>query len=72
MFQRVEKPQTDSTKNLIQGAWLIAGGIAAAIYFLKDLASGKMEILEVGGLLLSLISGITGYHLIKKGLRHRE
>lgn len=72
MFQRVEKPQTDSTKNLIQGAWLIAGGVAAVICFLKDLIDWTIEVLSVAGLLLWQILGITGYDLVEKGLLHGE
>lgn len=73
MFQRVEKSKrTESTVALVQGSGLIAGGITATIYFLKDLIDGNMGLFSTAGLLLSLVSGITGYHLIQKGLRYRE
>jgi hypothetical protein len=73
MFQRVGKPKKhESTVALVQGAGLIAGGLTATIYFIKDLVNGNIELFSVAGLLLSLISGITGYYLIQKGLRYRE
>jgi hypothetical protein len=73
MFHRVEKSNKhESSIALVQGTGFMAGGITAAIYFIKDLVAGNVELLSVAGLILSLISGITGNYLIQKGLRYRE
>jgi hypothetical protein len=48
MFQRVERSKKhESSIALVQGAGLIAGGITAAIYFIKDLTDGNSELINL-------------------------
>ncbi|NOS56105.1 MAG: hypothetical protein HOP37_07595 [Cyclobacteriaceae bacterium] len=61
----------ESTSSLLQGTFLIAGGVSATIYFSIDFYNGAIDFISVGGLFLSILSAITGYHLIKKANRDK-
>ncbi|MFN7261687.1 MAG: hypothetical protein ACK5TU_17460 [Cyclobacteriaceae bacterium] len=56
----------ESTSSLLQGTFLIAGGISATTYFCVDFYNGHIDFILIGGLFLSILSAITGYHLIQK------
>ncbi len=56
----------ESTSSLLQGTFLIVGGVSATIYFCVDFYNGAIDFISVGGLFLSILSALTGYHLIKK------
>jgi hypothetical protein len=56
---------------LLQGTFLIVGGVSATIYFCVDFYNGAIDFISVGGLFLSILSALTGYHLIKKANRDK-
>ncbi|MCX8491192.1 MAG: hypothetical protein ORN54_09005 [Cyclobacteriaceae bacterium] len=70
-IDRNRKLPEESTTSLLQGTFLIAGGISTAIYFCKDFYKGDIDLISVGGLFLYILSAITGYHFIEKANRNK-
>jgi hypothetical protein len=70
-IDRNRKLPQESTSSLLQGTFFIAGGISAAIYFCIDFYNRQVDFISVGGLLLSILSAIAGYHLIERANRDK-
>jgi cytochrome c biogenesis protein CcdA len=70
-IDRSKKLPQESIASFVYGTFLVAGGIAATIYFCIDFYQGDIDFISIAGFLLSIISGITGYHLIEKANRDK-